>query len=115
MTSKTVSTITQTAAKAIASKHAAALQTLTAADGKTIRLIAERAADLYKKHGVRVSALDIQLDLAVCHTGPQALRLDDMLAADDFNLMHDVSGLNRHLDVERCELADHFSPRFSKH
>jgi hypothetical protein len=33
--------------------------------------------------------------------------------ADDFNFLHDVGGINRHLDREHYLLTDHFSPRFS--
>ncbi len=81
----------------------------------TIGKIAARAVDLYAHHEVRVEKRDVLMDISACHFGPQKLRLDDLLAADDFNFMHDVGGINRHLDRERGVLTDCFSPRFSKH
>ena len=52
------------------------------------------------------------LDLTMCHFKAQRLRLDDLLAADDSNFIHDVAGINRHLDRENSVLANGFSPRF---
>jgi hypothetical protein len=61
-----------------------------------------------------VDRQNVILDITVCHFGPQRLRLDDLLAADDFNFLHDVAGINRHLDRDRNELKDCFTPRFSQ-
>jgi hypothetical protein len=82
-------------------------------DVALINKIAKRACDVYAKHGDQRPLLDIQMDLSACHvTNP--LRLADLLAADDFNLMHDVDGIYRHLDRETGKLNNHFLPRFTK-
>lgn len=74
--------------------------------------IASRAAGLYAKHGEDADVLGIVMDLSAAHvTCP--LRLADMVEADDFNLMHDVSGINRHLDRDTGRLTGCFRPRFS--
>lgn len=84
------------------------------ADRKTIRAIARRARDVYLEHSVDRSAIDIDMDLTATHCNGNPLRLDDLLKADDFNLLHDVSGISRHLNRETGKLEDHFSPRFSR-
>lgn len=55
---------------------------------------------------------DIKMDLIACHlTCP--LRLNDFLDASDTDFVHDIAGINRHLDHATFELRDCFSPRFT--
>lgn len=75
--------------------------------------IADRAVMLYAKHSVRVERLDTFLDVTAVHQRIQPLRLSDLLAADDLNFIHDITGINRHLDRDNYRLNDGFSPRFS--
>jgi hypothetical protein len=84
------------------------------AELETIGRIADRAVALYAQHDIRVERLDTLLDVMAVHKRVQPLRLDDLLAADDFNFIHDITGINRHLDRENYALTDGFSPRFSK-
>src|SRR5687767_3117048 len=80
----------------------------------TIGKIADRAVEVYAKHGVRIERMMIVMDLTACHfQGGQKLRLDDLLAADDFNFMHDVRGINYNLDRDTYQLRNGFSPRFA--
>ena len=82
----------------------------------TIKKIADRAVHVYADHDVRVDRVDVLMDISAVHFhGPTKLRLDDLLAADDINFIHDVAGINRHLNRETYELGDGFSPRFSQH
>ncbi len=83
------------------------------AEMKLIAQIAARAVALYAKHNVRVEHLDTLLDVMTVHQKVQPLRLADLLAADDVNFIHDITGINRHLDRETYKLTDCFSPRFS--
>ena len=76
--------------------------------------IADRAVMLYAKHDVRVERLDTFLDVAAVHQKIQPLRLADLLAADDLNFIHDITGIDRHLDRDNYRLNDGFSPRFSQ-
>lgn len=84
------------------------------AERKTIRAIARRARDLYLEHKVDRSALDIDMDLVATHCNGNPLRLADLLDADDFNLLHDVSGIARHLNRDTGKLEGFFRPRFSQ-
>lgn len=80
---------------------------------EVIKKIAARAVHVYAQHDVRADEVTIIMDLTACHMHGQKLRLEDLLAADDFNLIHDVGGINRHLDRKTYMLMDGFSPRFS--
>ena len=57
--------------------------------------------------------LDIQMDLEACHCNGCPLRLADMEQADNFNLMHDVTGINAHLNHDTGKLERCFLPRFT--
>jgi hypothetical protein len=83
-------------------------------DRKTIRAIARRARAVYLEHSVDRSALDIDMDITATHCNGNPLRLTDLLAADDFNLLHDVSGISHHLNRDTGKLEGFFSPRFSR-
>jgi len=53
------------------------------------------------------------MDLTACHANSNALGLDRIIIADDFNFVHDVFGIRAHLDRETGKLRDCFIPRFS--
>jgi hypothetical protein len=59
------------------------------------------------------SKLDLMMDMGACHCNGCPLRLADLLAADDFNFAHDVSGIHRHLDRATGKLVGGFLPRLA--
>ena len=75
--------------------------------------IAKRASEICAKHGVAFDILDTQMDLAATHANGCPLDLARLLEADDFNLMHDVGGIYRHLNRDTGKLENHFLPRFA--
>jgi hypothetical protein len=80
---------------------------------EVIKAIAERAVALSAKHGLgKWKVSDAVMDITCAHEDC-GLRLDDLLAADDFNFAHDVFGINRHLDHSTLKLTDCFRPRFA--
>jgi len=81
-------------------------------EASIIRKIATRAVAMSAKAGHKWELSDAVMDLTCAHNDC-GLRLDELLAADDFNFAHDVFGINRHLDHETLELKDHFRPRFA--
>lgn len=86
------------------------------ADRAIIEAIARRAIADRKAHGMSVPRryrLDIVMDLEAVHLNGCPLRLADLLAADDFNFWHDVSGIARHLDRHTGTLRNCFLPRFA--
>ncbi len=80
---------------------------------KIIGKIADRAVNVYAAQGVKVDRTDILLDLTAFHFPAKRLRLQDLLDADEFNLMHDIGGINKNLNRETFELEGGFTPRFS--
>lgn len=53
------------------------------------------------------------MDVDACHRSCP-LKLAELLAADDFNFMHDVIGIMKHLNRMTGKLEDCFLPRFAK-
>lgn len=83
-------------------------------DQAVIQKIAERAHKMISAMGpTRRDTLDYNMDITATHLNGCKLRLLDLLTTDDFNFMHDITGIGRHLDRETGKLKDHFLPRFS--
>lgn len=75
----------------------------------TIAVIADRA--VAKRIGTRQDWL---MDIAATHRNGMPLRLKELAEADDFNFMHDVCGIRRHLNRDTGELGGCFVPRFAE-
>jgi hypothetical protein len=75
-----------------------------------MRMLGELAgADFY---GVTIE--DLIMDITACHCNGNALKLQELLDADDFNFAHDVFGINRHLARRTGAMLDCFLPRFAQ-
>jgi hypothetical protein len=79
-----------------------------------ISKIADRAVALGKKYEVRVDHLSTMMDIESCHCNGNPLKLEELLAADDFNFQHDVFGIREHINHKTGEMEDGFLPRYSK-
>lgn len=75
-----------------------------------IEKIAARAALLV---GPAFDQLNCEMDLFYCIKGGCKLRLQDMLEADAASLLHDIYGINRHLNHHSHKLENGFWPRFA--
>lgn len=56
---------------------------------------------------------NIRMDLIAVHLGCCRLRLGELLDADDSNFIHDIAGIERHLNRRSFQLEDCFLPRFA--
>jgi hypothetical protein len=57
---------------------------------------------------------DTLMDLDACHSNGCALNLNALAhEASDFDVLHDVGGIARHLDRETGKLGGCFSPRYA--
>ena len=83
-------------------------------EARTISAIAQRAVAIAATAGFKYEFMDADMDITACHVNGNPLRLDELLAADEFNFAHDVFGIRRHIDRETGKLGNCFSPRFSK-
>lgn len=81
-------------------------------DAYLIDRIVERAEELCLAHGHTLDHLSTTMDLTAVHANGCPLDLTALAAADNFNLMHDVGGIARHLDRETGKLRDFFRPRY---
>ena len=79
----------------------------TKKDTLAIRAIVKRVVRIQKN----VDSMSTTMDIEACHTHGCKLDLDKLAKFDDFNLMHDVCGINRHIDRETGELQNCFLPR----
>lgn len=82
-------------------------------DMKTIQKISKRAVKMLKDFGSKRNQLDIDMDITAAHCNGNPLRLKEFLEADDFNFIHDISGIGRHLNRDTGKLENCFLPRFS--
>lgn len=89
--------------------------TLTEEEMSLVLRIADRAVTLYAKNGQEVPKLHVVMDITAAHM-IQPLRLEDLAEATDFDFMHDVSGIDRHLDrrANPVSFSGFFLPRFSR-
>jgi len=81
----------------------------TKEDYEVITEIVKRAKSL----GVERDILSLNMDICAAHENCP-LRLEDLLKADNFEFLHDVYGIIRHLNRKTGELENLFLPRFAK-
>lgn len=72
--------------------------TATKDEHRIISLIAQRALPFFGGSAVTPTRLQITMDITACHSNGCPLRLQDLLDADDFNFLHDVTGIYHHIN-----------------
>jgi hypothetical protein len=83
-------------------------------DFKLVGEIADRAEWLASKAGIHViDRFGMIMDISACHCNGCPLDLSALRNAPDFDFVHDVWGISRHLDRATGTLQDCFSPRFA--
>lgn len=87
---------------------------ITLIDYAAISKIVDRAWSIDWLQRSYASRMDLRMDVTAVHANGNPLRLEDLLAADDFNFAHDMSGICNCLDRDTGKLARGFSPRFSQ-
>ena len=80
-------------------------------DGELLRRIALRATFLAGRHHIDYDIQAASLDFTAVHANGTPLRLDDLLNFDDFDFLHDMCGIRRHLNRETGQLDGCFVPR----
>lgn len=81
---------------------------------ETIIKIAKRAEEIAGKNQIEISSrMHIVMDIEATHCNGCRLKLDELLAFPDFDFVHDVWGIMRHLDRETGQLTNCFLPRCS--
>jgi hypothetical protein len=87
---------------------------VTPVEADLIVKIADRALRMAKEVGTDLGTpLDLEMDLTATHCNGRELRLSDLLAAPEFDFVHDVWGIVNHLDRTTGALTRCFVPRYS--
>lgn len=73
----------------------------------------DRIVDRVRSADPETDVMELRMDLSATHASCP-LRLVEMADADDFNLFHDIRGIQRHIDRRTGELTSCFVPRFAK-
>lgn len=83
-------------------------------DFQTAELIARRAVELGKTHGVTIDYMQTHMDLIAVHVNDRPLKLFQMLCCDNGDFSHDVLGIAKFIDRATGKLRGGFIPRFSE-
>lgn len=86
---------------------------VTQKEHETILAIAYRAARLIEPGGPKLDLLSLTMDLEATHRNGCPLKLEALLAADDSNFIHDITGIMSCLDRKTGTLTRSFLPRFA--
>ncbi len=80
----------------------------------TIAKIVDRAMELKAFQQLHVDRFELGMDLTAVHANGCALELALLLAYPNFDFVHDVAGIRRHLDRNTGKLRDFFVPRCAR-
>jgi hypothetical protein len=58
--------------------------------------------------------LNLVMDLTATHANGCPMDFNKLLTAPDFDFVHDITGIQRHIDRETGKLGNCFLPRFAK-
>ena len=57
--------------------------------------------------------IDIDMNITATHLNGNPLKLKELLDTDDYNFLHDIIGIENHIDRETGKLQNCFLPRYS--
>ena len=82
---------------------------VTNEDHKLIGAITNRAMGLT----TTLDRINVAMDLTAVHANGCQLNLSGLLNAPDGHFLHDIYGINRHLDRSTGQLTECFLPRYA--
>jgi hypothetical protein len=83
----------------------------TAEESALIEQICKRAVAIW--HLSKRNIINTAMDITACHLNGTPLKLASWLAADDFDFLHDLYGIDRNMNRETGKLENCFLPRFA--
>lgn len=84
--------------------------TTTKAERELISRVVERGHKL-KLTRDNYDPMTLRMDVTAVHLNCMKLDFDKLLAFPDFDFVHDIFGIARHIDRENAQLRDCFVPR----
>lgn len=88
----------------------------TKPEAELIGRIVNRYAMIIKRASgskIELDALETSMDLTACHLNGCPLDLERLLAADEPSFIHDMVGINAHIDRTTGRLMNKFLPRYT--
>lgn len=82
---------------------------ITSSEINVIAAIVNRAKAFFPDRDWR----DIKMDVLTTHLNACPLQLNELLDARDTDFVHDIAGIERHLNRQTFALEDCFLPRFA--
>jgi hypothetical protein len=82
-------------------------------DGEKIFQIINNAKAAAIRHSIPIDRLQYSISLTACHLNGCPLDLDGLLNASEFNLLHDLLGIHKHINQEDGSLDGLFVPRYA--
>ena len=82
-------------------------------DTELIERIAIRARKLLEFHGKFVPPGSIKEELIITHQEICPLRLRDLLEANDFDFLHDITGMRDHINMLDASFRNGWWPRYA--
>ena len=84
---------------------------------QTIGNIVDRYMEFHHSLGIpkklQRPRMDLLMDVEACHCNGCKLNLKGLLEAKDFDFIHDLVGIQEHIDRRTGQLQDYFLPRYS--
>lgn len=80
-------------------------------DSELIARIVERAEVIYAANGLACDRLGLTMDILAVHANGCPLDLQGFLNMGQYDFVHDIAGIVRHLDRSTGRLMDCFLPR----
>jgi len=84
---------------------------ITKKEAETVGAIARRASHLASGLDTRYDTQEAWMDVSAAHANGCPLDLAKLLAADNFDFVHDVFGIRNHIDRRTGKLDNCFLPR----
>lgn len=85
---------------------------VTKRESQLIRKIMRRFRMVMEDSGEIFPWIEYEMSLTACHANGTPIKLVELSLASDFDVMHDVCGIHRHIDKATGEIRDCFVPRF---
>lgn len=88
--------------------------TVSKRENNLIKDIAQRACVLASRADGDYELMDAEMDITAAHANGCRLRLKELRDADEFDFVHDVFGIRRHLNRQTGALESFFVPRYAE-
>lgn len=83
------------------------------ADWRKVEKVVDRAVATFSRPFSPGDRQTLEMDLVACHCNGCPMDWDALLLASDFEFVHDVAGIQRHIHRLSGELQACFRPRFA--